>query len=90
MVQDEAATTDGLSNLPAIEKGKSTWGFTLRKESNSFRAVIYEREVDTPEQPGLPTLNLYGPRAEIKIRALSMEAYESCMTMLYQGKMKLT
>jgi hypothetical protein len=83
-----SATEDGLSELPAVSQ--ENWGFTLRKEGNSFRAVFYQQGVDTPELPGMPTLHLYGPLAEIKIRAPSIEAYEACMNFLYQKRYQLT
>jgi hypothetical protein len=71
----QAATEDGLSELPVVLEGRE-WGFMLRKENNSFRAISCEQGVDTPKRPGLPTLNLYGPHSEVKARALSLETYE--------------
>jgi hypothetical protein len=73
----EAATADGLTQPPAFSEANWKWGFMLRKEGHSFRAVIYEKMADgtpcdTPEHTGLPTLTLYGPIAQIKIKAFSM------------------
>jgi hypothetical protein len=65
MQLSQAASADGLSELPGVPQKE--WGFMLRKEDNSFRAVFYEQGVDTPEQPGLPALNLHGPLSEVKI-----------------------
>jgi hypothetical protein len=87
----EAAESDHLSPLPALSRAESTWSFSLRKEWNAFRGIIHEQtESEAPcatrEHLELPTLTLYGPRSQVKIRAFTMKDYEECMDQLYQGR----
>jgi hypothetical protein len=91
----EAATADWLTEVLAVSRQDCTCGFVLRKEDNSCRVVIYEQTAEgapceTPEHPDSPCLVLCGPKAQIKIRVPSIEAYDACVMALYQVRMKFT
>jgi hypothetical protein len=72
------------------------WEAIVRKENNSFRVILKESGIWTPEDPdGPPPMILFGPNAIFKIRStLEGEAALSEMLMvlgiLYQNRSTVT
>jgi hypothetical protein len=91
----EAASRDGLQQLPVMSREGAGWPSALKKGDNSLRVVLHEKTADgaivsSPEDPGLPPVILYGPRAEIKLRRAGMDVAEVYLQGLYSGKTTIT
>jgi hypothetical protein len=71
------------------------WLPTVRKENNSIRAILYEKDmngqlVPTPEDPGSPICHLFGPRIELKMRCAGLTGLEHWLGQLYPGGYTVT
>jgi hypothetical protein len=85
------ATKDKFVPLPATVREQFGWLATVRKEGNSLRVVLYEknsegRVVSTPEDAESPICRFYGPKIELKLRCVCLEAIEGWLVTLYQGR----
>jgi hypothetical protein len=92
---DEAAQAGQLTPLSVFARQGLTWTAVLRKENNSFRAVLHEKRVDgiivcIPEEEEIPLYLFHGPRAEIKMRCLNLPVVEQYLQTLYNGQVVCT
>jgi hypothetical protein len=61
------ATKDNFGPLPIAAREQFGWLVTVRKEANSLRVILYEKNsegevVSTPEDTGTPICHFYGPK----------------------------
>jgi hypothetical protein len=79
---------DGFGPLPCESRVGIDWLATVRKENNSLRVILYEKDangqvVSTPEESGTPICHLFGPRIELKLRCQSLTEIENWLAQLY-------
>jgi hypothetical protein len=86
---------DGLVSLPIAARPDHSWLLVLRKENNSIRVVLNEKNPDgtpaiTPETPGSPSYLFYGPKAEIKMRCQNLDVVNYYLERIYAHPCTLT
>jgi hypothetical protein len=90
----QKAYEDGLTQPPGWAREGSALTTSLRKEGNAFRVVLHETnvaiDIRSPEMPGTPPYLFYGPRAEIKIRAPTLQSLDGWSAVLYAGGVQVT
>jgi hypothetical protein len=88
---DKAALEGLFGPLPASSRQQFGWLATVRKEGNSLRVILYEKNeedqiVSTPEDAGSPICHFFGPKLELKMRCATLEAIDGWLVALYQGR----
>jgi hypothetical protein len=86
---------DGLVSLPVAARTDHSWLLALRKENNSIRVVLHEKNPDgtlvlTPEAPGTPSFLLYGPKAVIKMRCQNLNVVKHYLAGMYASQAVIT
>jgi hypothetical protein len=94
----ESRIADGLTHPPVSQGNGASWDITLRKENNSMRILLREvvqggSRKETLEEPGLPSMILYAPKAVVKLRSTADDAMQwitNCVGTLCQGRLSIT
>jgi hypothetical protein len=92
----EKVREENLTAPPAFLRQGVVWRAAVRKENNSFRVILREDGIWTPEDPDAPPpMILFGPKATLKLRS-TLEAPAALTEMLqvlgilYQNRYSVT